>query len=179
MTQMPDPVRGDDLAAAATPAPVEPSSRTPGGVFVGLMVALACALFLIAAAVLYHRWLGVREPDSSITILADESADGVTVRITGVAMSRPCQITLDRQNRRPEFHLLAGSYTITLMRGDHTIERRQITLPAGEHETLTCTRVSATQPAADADNTSVVGDAEHRPLMTTRSYREGRVSEAD
>jgi hypothetical protein len=138
MTQ--DPDQPPTAPGADDPAdPTYPASRPPHGLYVALMIAVACALFMIAASVLYQRWLTVREPDARIIVVADQLADPLTVRVTGVAMIRPAQTTLDEELHKAEFQLQAGSYTIVFLRGEEILDRQDLTLSPRQRATVTFT----------------------------------------
>jgi hypothetical protein len=108
----------------------------PSGVFVLVAIASTVLLFAMMFCLLLYRARTQRAPTKGLIVQADERWRGVTLEISGPALSTPLMATLDASNKYfVSFFLDPGSYTLEILDGDHPLLRQSMVL-SPESETM-------------------------------------------
>ena len=132
MTQTPAP---DETADAQQQEPVAaPGERAGGGAgerraLVRFGIALAAALFVAAAGVLYLRWATMREPMCVFIVEAPDALRGAEVAVDGINIAEPHTATIGRGERFAiPFYLDYGTYMVRVTMNGVAIVETEVTL---------------------------------------------------
>ncbi len=104
------------------PRVVEPAQRAPrrrsNGVrtlSVFFTLTAAFTVFLLAAGILYYRYLTVQEPTCSVWVLGNSTLEGTTISVSSLTLEAPLQDTLRPASRfSARFFMNPGNYRVTI-----------------------------------------------------------------
>lgn len=108
------------------PRVVERASRVPWhksngitrlSVFLGLTAAFS--VFLLAAGLLYYRYLTVQQPTCSVWVMGNSTLDGTTITVSAPSLEAPLRDTIRPASRfSARFFMNPGNYHIVIIDKD-------------------------------------------------------------
>ena len=111
--------------------------RPARGVLIRTALLLTAVLFVLAVSILCYRWIIDSEPSSIIIIKGSDALEGVVAQISGVGLAHPVRATFEPQEKYIlRFHVAAGNYTLSLIRGDQILSQQDFTIPTRNVLTL-------------------------------------------
>ncbi len=114
MPQQPDMPPQLRIVLRATPTPWHSSNGiTRLSVFLGLTAAFG--VFVVAAGVLYYRYLTVQPPTCSVWVMGDSTLDGTTITVSSPSLETPLRDTIQPVTRfSARFFMNPGTYHIVI-----------------------------------------------------------------
>jgi hypothetical protein len=151
MTQTPAP---DETADAQQQEPVAAPGERRALVRFG--IALAAALFVAAAGVLYLRWATMREPMCVFIVEATDALRGAEVAVDGINIAEPHTATIGRGERFAiPFYLDYGTYTVRVTMNAVAIVETEVTLDHNRpYQKIDLKDVQAPPPPAPTTSSS-------------------------
>ena len=116
--------------AAPTPTPASTPNANDRRFAVGVAIALAALLFLLASGILYLRWATMREPTCVLIIQAPVTMRGAEVTVDGLGVGpKPHQARIGVGERFViPFYLDYGTYRVVVTFNDATLVDEEINL---------------------------------------------------
>ena len=114
MWEQPDISTQPRIVVAAQRAP---RRRSNGIRRLSVFFALTAAftVFLLAAGILYYRYLTVREPTCSVWVMGNSALEGTTITVSSLLMEVPLVDTLRPASRfSTRFFMSPGNYRVTI-----------------------------------------------------------------
>jgi hypothetical protein len=103
---------------SSAPPPDTPADRGDRRPIITFMIAAASLLFLVAAAVLYYRWISMSEPRCVVVVEASPAWKDAEITVDGGLLMKPLKATIGKEGRYAiPFYLDAGEYKVTVRVG--------------------------------------------------------------
>ncbi|MCS7033529.1 MAG: hypothetical protein NZ561_05985 [Phycisphaerae bacterium] len=107
--------------------------RRPRALPVRLAVVGTVLIFVVCASWLVYRAVTIPVPEAVLIVRASPAWDGTIASVDGINLGKPREARFDRASKYSlSFHLLPGTYTLVVRRGDIELERYDFVLTRRE-----------------------------------------------
>ncbi len=130
------------------------SAKAPErGLFVHIIIVLACVLFLATVALLYYRSITVQEPKTILVINGSDQLNDAIAQVDGPSLVNPLQVKMNvSTSYGARFYLAPGGYTLSILAGaKEPIYQHEIILSEGRTWTIDLSKWGKQTPQQRVD----------------------------